>query len=208
VTISRLLGTVLAGGVALPAEDLVVSLDESRAPFATAQVSVPYDPATVDLLDPRARPVPRVTVGLVQRFHDTDPLSALSAAYAARSCPPCPRPTRAGPWPPSPATTGRVEHFGFRSSRSLTLDLGIRSRTIDHAAGTVDLVLASDEALLTDGALVAAAPVSPPVLTVLGAVQLVLGLLLPGYTLTTTQGAQAWPRTPRRGTRGRPGGTT
>jgi hypothetical protein len=45
-----------------------------------------------------------------------------------------------------------------RPAQSRTFDLGLRSRTIDHAAGEMTLELASDEALLQDDVLIADAP--------------------------------------------------
>jgi hypothetical protein len=403
VTISTLDAVATIAGRVLPVEDLTVTLDESRAPFAAATLTVPYDPATIDALDPRARPVPRVSLTLSQRFVAARTLAAISATYAGRTLAAIsatygavsagvrtntavtpvassvgapwtyslgtgetfttvavttagdgpqgrtgyirrtvltpksptipsgpiykdvaaagtsggagdvwsvgmwvrvsvpvtitpqghvvrgatqvssksgtPVAVAAGTWtwlavdgvpsvatydsvrmfcqlpgsavlpvgatidttdaliikaptagdyfdgsytdaPPtayawsgvpngstSTATTTAMPNrtlaavsgdygtgynpFGIRSSRTRTYDLGVRSRVVDHRAATVQVALASDEALLSDGALVAAAAVSPPALTVLSAVQLALGLLLPGYTLTTTQGAQA-----------------
>lgn len=192
MTISRLSAVVVAGGVSLPARDVEVVLDESRIPFAAADLTLPLDPALVAALDPRARPVPRITVTLAQHFYDPGTLAAVSTAYAGRTLA-----AVSGDYPGRTlaafsAAFGSVWNTsGYRQSRAVTLDLGVRSRVVDHTDATVRLVAASDELLLADGALVAVAAVSPPALTVLSAVQLVLGLLLPGYALTTSQGAQA-----------------
>jgi hypothetical protein len=192
MTFSTLDAVAIIGGQVLDVQDLTVGLDESRVPFAAATLTVPYDPATIDALDPRARPVPRVSLTVVQRFIDARPLSAVSTAYAGQKLSAISAAYAGQRLSAISSAYGTGWNtFGIRSSRARTYDLGVRSRVVDHQDATVQLTLASDEALLTDGALVAVAALSPVSLTVLSAVQMVLGLLLPGYTLTTTQGAQA-----------------
>lgn len=176
-------------GVQLEVSDARVSLDEARAPFASATLTVPYDPATVDLLDPRLNP--RMSLRLEQRWSGSDPLSALSDRFAGKTLADL---TAAYGGRIATITTayGRAWNaFGYsRGTVTRTLDLGLRGRSIDHDAGTVTLALASDEDLLRDYGLLSASPVSPSALTVLDAVVLALSTVLPGATITTTQGAQ------------------
>lgn len=174
-----------------PAEDstAVLSLDEGRVPFGRVELTVPYDPATVGVLDPRDDP--RLIVHLERRFSGSDPVSVLSAEFAGKKASDV-----SAAWAGLRAAdiTGRYGHpwnaFGFRATQRRRMDLSIRSRRVDHAAGTVALVAATDEALLQDYALLSATPISPSVLTVRGAVELALSRAVPGAVLPGAEGAQ------------------
>lgn len=185
MTLSGLHVQARAGGVLLPADEVEVTLDESRVPFAAARLTMPYTVALADLLDPRASAVPRVLLDLAQRFSGSQPVSVLPGSVADLTA-------RYG-GSVSAVTYDLGEAWnagGFRRTRRHAFDLGVRSRRIDHLAGTLTVELASDEALLTDSGLLSATALSPAGLTVRDAVQLVLDRVAPGAALVTSEGAQ------------------
>jgi hypothetical protein len=89
------------------------------------------------------------------------------------------------PMPSLAALAAINPRSGVRASLTVegrTFDLGVRARTIDHAAGTLALQLATDEALLQDYALVATTAYAPGYTTVRAAAAYALGKI--GATLT------------------------
>lgn len=189
MTISTLTLSATAGTVDLPQDDATLTLDEGRAPFASAVLTVPLDEDILDAIDPRTDA--RVSLSLEQRFSGSIPLSDLSDEFAGLDLDDV-----STQWAglQLAALTVRYGHAwnstGFRRTRRLRADLGVRSRVIDHQADTITVTLASDEALLIDYGLLSTVAVSPAALTVLSAVQLALSYAVPGAVLSTSDGAQ------------------
>ncbi|WP_053205839.1 hypothetical protein [Jiangella muralis] len=70
------------GGVTLQPETISLDLDEERIPYAILRATVPLDDATIDTLDPRTSPPPRVNVGMSQAFGYGQTLADLDASFA------------------------------------------------------------------------------------------------------------------------------
>ncbi|PRY70195.1 hypothetical protein B0I08_101323 [Glaciihabitans tibetensis] len=144
--LDRHTGTALtANGTQLALQSAGVTLDEGWSPYvqATLTASIPDDLDGLNPLDDD-----RVQVTLTQSFTASQPVSAMSAAWAGEKLS-----GLAG-------TYATVAHMSAQFGLSLntipipattrTFLLGIRSRTIDHLAGTMVLTLASDEARAQD----------------------------------------------------------
>jgi hypothetical protein len=67
--------------------------------------------------------------------------------------------------------------FGMRATVSRRLDLGVRDLVFNHAQGTVNIKLASDEARLMDLSLLQTEPLAPAGATVRAAVEMVLAYI-------------------------------
>lgn len=138
-----------------------ITIDEGWSPYVQAELTTPL-PLNDALakVDPRA-PI-RVQVTAQRKFGHSDPASAFSESYGGKTA----------------AYISTV--LGGRNARyvseiyfdpfegtlvatpiTATLDLTLRGRTIDQAAGEVTYSLASDEQLLQDYALVADQPTAP-----------------------------------------------
>jgi len=135
--------------------DASVDLDESWSPYAQARLTCAIPPlASLDAIDPRLGR--RIRIRLQQTFGDSEPLSALSAAWAGTTLA-----TQTAALADTflnglSATYGHPYNaFGTRASTRRSLDLVLRSREVDHANGTMYLTAASDESLLQDYGLVA-----------------------------------------------------
>lgn len=189
MTLSELTASVLTGTTPLHPTTLSLLLDEARAPFAEARMVLPYVPALADVLDPRNDP--RVTIGLEHRFSGSVPLSVLSAEFAGDTLAAM---SAAFTGQRLASLTARYGYawnaFGFRPAATRSADLGVRERTIDHRAGTITVVAASDEALLVDYGLLSTTPLTPGSLTVRAAVELALSKAIPSAVLVTADGAQ------------------
>lgn len=164
--------------------DARVDLDESWSPYAQARLTCTIPSmGSLDAIDPRlAR---RLRIRLRQTFGESEPLSALSAAWAGTTLA-----TQTAALANTflhglSATYGQPYNaFGTRASTRRSLDLVLRSREVDHANGTMYLTAASDESLLQDYALVATAATSAGSSSVRGICAWVLGkvglVLYPG----------------------------
>lgn len=170
-------------GTPLDIIDATVTLDETVAPYAVADLTIPYREDVADLVDPRGGV--RMSVILSQTFRGSHTLgditaqigpgahiSDLSTLYSGL--------TLAGvtamydtPWnvPNNQPTQFRI------------LDLSVRSRNVDHRAGTIRVRATSDESLLIAYALMRSTPVMPDSYNVVDAVQLVLRTVIPGASL-------------------------
>lgn len=141
--------------------DAQITLDEAWSPYAQARLTCAVPPlTTLDDIDPRLGR--RVRVRLLQRFGESDPLSALSAAWAGTTLA-TQTIALAGTFLTGLSSTyGQPYNAqGTRASTRRSLDLVLRSREVDHTTGTMYLTAASDESLLQDYALVATAPAGP-----------------------------------------------
>jgi hypothetical protein len=191
MTLSHLLATAKVGARSLPLRDVALSIDETRSPFALADLTIPYDPATIDALDPRTSPPPRLTLTLERRFSAALTLAAISTQFAGATLRAMSTTFAGAKLAALSATYGVAWNaYGFRAAQRVTADLVLRSRNIDFAANTVALGAATDEALLLDYGLMNPAAVSPALLTVGDAVRLALSYAAPGAVLVTTDGAQ------------------
>jgi hypothetical protein len=85
VTASEHTCRLQVAGVTLDPEFISLDLDEDRVPYAILRATVPLDEATVDQLDPRTSPPPRVNVSMRQAFGRGRPLADLSADYAGKT---------------------------------------------------------------------------------------------------------------------------
>ncbi|MCB7135363.1 hypothetical protein [Cellulosimicrobium marinum] len=151
-----------------------VTLDESWSPYAQASLTIPLpnDPDVLNALDPRVGA--RVRLTLAQQFgtsftpqHLTDLVGSSVAGWTAD--------LDGGPlanWTGSHSLPFNAS--GARPSRVRRLNLGVRSRVVNYERGTVNVDLASDEALLQDFALVATSAALPPTNTVQGVATLAL----------------------------------
>jgi hypothetical protein len=192
MTLSALSATVKVGALTLPVRQVALSVDQTRAPFGMADLTIPYDPATIDALDPRTTPAPRLSVTLDRRFADILTLARISTQFAGGTLAAVSTKYMGATLRALSAAYGTVWNaFGFRPPQGFTADLVVRSRDIDFAANTVHVRAGTDEALLLDYGLLATAPVSPAALTVADAVRLALAYAAPGAVLVTTDGAQA-----------------
>lgn len=79
---STLTNRLQVAGVTLDPESISLDLDEDRVPYAILRATVPLDDATIDQLDPRTSPPPRVNVGMTQAFGYGETIAAISADYA------------------------------------------------------------------------------------------------------------------------------
>jgi hypothetical protein len=192
MTLSALSAIVKVGAVPLPVRDVALGMDQTRVPFGMVDLTIPYDPATIDALDPRTTPAPRLSVALDRRFADIMTLSAISSQVTGKTLAAVSTKYLGATLGALTAAYGTAWNaFGFRPAQSFSADLVVRSRDIDYAANTVRVTAGTDEALLLDYGLMSATPVSPAVLTVADAVRLALSYAAPGAVLVTTDGAQA-----------------
>lgn len=94
--------------------------------------------------------------------------------------------------------SGTWNLFGLLTNRTRSFDLMLRARVVDYVAGTVELTLASDEAILQDVALIAAMSWTPATTSVRALVAIVLGycglaaLVAGTADGTVDEGAQEW----------------
>jgi hypothetical protein len=184
VTISRQTIQAAVAGTAVEVTDASVSLDETRAPYAVADFTVPYTEDAADLLDPRTGP--RVHLTMQQAFMGAGTLADLTAAaapggtiadlsarWSGMNLGDITE-TLATPWNSVAPTT---------STDTRRLNLTIRSRDVNHRDATIRVRATSDEAILTAYALMRDAPVMPDSYDVADAVRLVLRTVIPGAVL-------------------------
>ena len=151
-----------SGRLRLPVKDAQVTLDEAWAPYVQASLtcSTP-EPAVLAQIDPRTRT--RVHLTLEQRFGESQPASALSAAYAGASAA-----TFSAAYAGQNAVAVSNDYgqpynaFGMRPSTRRRFNLGLRTRHVDSLTGTMRLDLASNEATAQDQLLVAKVPSGAP----------------------------------------------
>lgn len=178
--------------LALTPEQAEVTLDESWSPFIQARLVCPIeDTAMLAAVDPRTPR--RGSVRIQQSFGRVDRIRDLSRRYAGRTLAAVPT---AAPSDLSDVSASTYSHWTAPGTPYVTpyaryLNLGLRSREIDHEAGTVTLTLASDEALLQDNAHVSIIPLYVPAVNVYEAVQYVLARI--GTALFQSDPAAAAP---------------
>ena len=164
----------------LNVQSATVTLDDSWSPYVQAAV-VCTTPATTVLARMDPREAVRVRLTLVQAFGDGTPLAdqgtgdvaALDAAYGGSLA----------AWS---AQWAKPFNQNMRASVRRHLDLSLRRRDLDVAAGTMTLELASDEAALQDAALVSTTSATPGGSSLIAAVG--TGLARVGAALTDNAG--------------------
>ena len=128
-------------------QDASVTLDESWSPYAQGRLTL-VTPDDLDQLDPREGG--RCTITLTRKFGNSLLTSMLTALFGSGTTASLTMAYGAGLTSAISAVYGHVWTAGeTRRNQSRTFDLGIRQREIT-TAGTVELALSSDEALLQD----------------------------------------------------------
>lgn len=152
---------VLPTGEVLPVTECAVTLDETWAPFASAQLTVPWTAERAAALDPRAATVPRVTVVIRRDWYDSALVSDLSEAWAGLTLADVSTDLGAATLADLTAALRTQWESGWREPDELTCYLGVRARPIDYAAGTITVRAASDELLAQDSRGLVARAVEP-----------------------------------------------
>jgi hypothetical protein len=149
--------TIVVPGIATPLEPIEaeVTLDENWAPFVQARAVLPLvDSDQIEALDPR--PLRRATVRVRQQFGADATLAAITGRYAGRGGLGGISEDYQGEQLSDFAATlydhWTVPGAARQADYVRTFDLGLRTRRVDHAAGTITIELASDEAQLQDNA--------------------------------------------------------
>lgn len=173
--------SAISGGASAPlsVESATVTMDDSWAPFIQGSlVCALPSAATIALTDPRNDA--RLAVTLDERVGEGGTLADFDTDWGAG--------TLAGldtTWGGGTLADITDEFFtpwnGGGDGSRLHLQVGIRSRVIDHQAKTLTLTFASDEALAQDWALLASVSETPGSTSVKTAVQFALGKI--GMTL-------------------------
>jgi hypothetical protein len=167
--------------ITLTPEEATFTLDEEWSPFAIGRLKIANaDLAELEAIDPRA--ATRMTVTLSQSRRSSSTMDDFNAYMIAK-------------YGPAPTMDEfNTEYAGdsmnaFNAEWSyaldpgapvdspatyITLDLGIRNRSIDYRTGSVVFELASDEALLQDLRRVSSLPLAPASNTVRDCVNLAL----------------------------------
>lgn len=179
-----------------------VTIDESWSPYVQATVTLPLTSPALPLwlLDPSSSP--RVRLELIAEHGDPDPVADVSAAWAGRTLAAVGAELAGDTLGDLSAAYARPYDpaAGYAPPVRRSFDLLVRTRDTDVGAGTVTLSLASDEVLLDDYGLVSDIAITPPTLTVRGAVDLVFGYVgiltkLPagaGASAVVSADAAAW----------------
>lgn len=152
--------TLSVAGQRLPILEGSVSLDEGWAPYAQARILLAMpDASALAALDPRYGGRARLT--LTARYGSPTPLSRVTETFAGQ---PLSAITAAwGGLPLRSITASLSQPYnpgGHRDSSVRRLDLSVTDRRIDRRAGTVEVLLASDECLAQDHR--ALTPMLPP----------------------------------------------
>lgn len=175
------------GTVHLSPIEASVTMDESWAPFIQGSLTCwAADAETLALLDPRLDT--RVTLTLKQSFGVIQTVAQFNAEWAGKTIADFNTAWAGKTFKDfNRAHTSAWNLTGFRAPSEITLDVTMRSRAVDHAAGTVTFEVASDEALLQDFALVSDTTEGTGGTSVLTAVNYALAKI--GATVTGTTDA-------------------
>lgn len=197
MTVSKHNLSAYAAGTVLHVIEANITMDDTWSPYIQASFTTPFTAANAALLDPRTNN--KVTIVVEQVFGNGAPISVWSGIYGGLTIAAI-----------TTNYTGKFifqvsepfyqpyNNFGARSATSRAFILNIRSRSINHAAATMTVELASDEALLQDFALVSKKNydiVSLDVRTIVNAVLGEIGAVLAidaSATGTVEDGAQLW----------------
>lgn len=155
MTISAHTISAYVGTTELSVTTAAVTLDESWAPYAQANLTISMpEIATVNALDPREDV--RIQLILTQEYGLSEPISTLTDLFGGDDI--ADMTTAWGGLFLYEVTTQfytPFNSFGVRAGARRIFDLTLRERRLNHADGTIDLSLSSDEGLLQDYALVA-----------------------------------------------------
>lgn len=118
--------------LSLPISEGRLTLDDGHSPYVQASLTVPLtDPAVAEQIEPRQAQRVTVTASVQGHWESVGAGVYGAGVYGA-------------------GVYGGVAATVWVSDDERTFDLGLRERTIHHENGTIDLNLASDEALLLD----------------------------------------------------------
>ncbi len=167
-----------------------VVLDETRVPYAQLDATVPYDPGTVESLDPSGTPAARVRLAHEVRYAGSITLADLTALLG----PGATIATWTALWSGHStlaAVTDAYEEPWNAGPRRMPvralMDLTLRRRAVTRSAAEVTITAASAEELLGDYALLSSTPLaSGP--TIRDVVRLAVGMAVPGTKVTFTAG--------------------
>lgn len=192
---------VRVAGIRLDVIDLSVTLDDLRAPYATATITAQIpSPEDLEVLDPRQDQ--RMTIRMVQEFGapfplsrvtaeglyhsglDTFAMSDLTALFCDFSRPVHDITTAFGRSYVPPVAAGPP------TGTSRGFNLFLRSRQADFERGVMTLTAASDESRLQDYRLVSSRDLAPAGGTLRDSVELALRYGAPGATVDGAMGAQ------------------
>lgn len=131
-----------------------ITLDENWSPYCQASITVPAEStAAIAALDPRGA-TKRVELTVTETFGRSSTVADLTTRYAGGNVALTTADLDAGPIAGYTASTWwhDFDEPGepYRVPAVRLFNLGLRSRSINHGDATIDLQLASDEALLQD----------------------------------------------------------
>lgn len=150
MTTDQLTASLTIGGVTYPIEGDAgcrVTLDLSWAPYISAEVTLPYSAALFAAADPRAGDV-RARLRVDQAWYASKSVADLSADWAGLTVA-----DLSAAWAGltvadlSDLWGDRWGNAEWRTPLTWDLDLGLRRRRRQHAAGTIVLTVRSDEVL-------------------------------------------------------------
>jgi hypothetical protein len=197
MTISRHNITAYINNNVLPVIDASIKIDDSWSPYVQASFTTSFTEERGELVDPRNGN--RVTLFTDQIFGNSDPFSTWSTIYGGGTIAAMTTAYGGGfIYELSAQHYSPYNNFGARSATMRTFNLTIRSRAINHEAGTITVDLASNEALLIDYALVSneiLTPLSTDVRTLTNLTLAYIGARLQDDDLATgtvEQEAQYW----------------
>ena len=140
----------LPTGEQVRAQALELVLDEQWKPYASATVTIPWTAARAAALDPRTG-APRVGVLLRRQWYGSRAVSYLSARWSALTLAQLSTTWQAKTVADlSTFAGGTTWDAGWQEPDELAADLGVRSRSIDYAAGTITVRASSDEQIAQD----------------------------------------------------------
>jgi hypothetical protein len=147
VTVSAITYTVTVGDQTLTLTDGQAILDESWTPYGQANLAVAL-PVDLDALDPREDA--RIRVHASQRFGTSFTLADITAGEGTSTAEWTAGFPGGGPLSVWTARYSTPYNDTAMPSRVRRFNLGVRSRRVDAAAGTVSITAATDEARLMD----------------------------------------------------------
>jgi hypothetical protein len=148
VSASQLVARIFVAGTQLPVRSATVALDEGWAPRAAVILEVPWTPARVAALNPRANV--RVTVVLERRWSGTLTLDDLSLMWVGLTLANLSTVWAGLTLNDLSAAWTQDWGNGTRATDTLTADLILRERQVDHGTATITVRATSDELLAQD----------------------------------------------------------
>lgn len=186
MTVSSHLLTAWAGSQELQVTDATVTFDETWSPYVQGSLTASLKNVDLTKIDPYSDA--RLQITMQQDFGRSDTVAVLTTQFGGHNVA-----YNTTAWTSHNLAWISAQHFYPYVGATVTgstirrLDVGIRSRVLDHDANTVTIEFASDEALLQDYALVDFANYNPnisDVRTIVGRVLTRIGGYLQAGTVT------------------------